>query len=62
MTCLVFWETRQFGEASAGQTYLAGFPRLAAGTMGLMAVFRAVFFVFWRVPERAKFGRYLGLI
>ena len=41
VACIVFWETREFGAVSAGQTSPGGFPRLAAGTMGLLAVIRA---------------------
>jgi len=39
---LIFWETREFGGATNGQISPGAFPRLAAGTMGMIAVIRAV--------------------
>ncbi len=37
----IFWETREFGGATSAQTSPGAFPRLAAGTIGIMAAIRA---------------------
>lgn len=52
---LIFWETREFGGGSNGQISPGGFPRLAAGTMMVIAMLRAVL-LFTKVAQPSHPG------